>query len=58
MDVTLKTEVPGLILNVHTHEGKGVISWKKDGQVLIRTFMHPDAVHILEEQFQAQLITQ
>jgi hypothetical protein len=58
MDITLKTDKPGLILNVHTENGRGVMSWKLDGVVLIRTFMHPDAVEILEEQFQAGLITQ
>lgn len=57
MDITLKTDIPGLVLNVHTHEGRGVMSWKRNGEVLIRTFMHPDAVEILEGQFQAELIT-
>ena len=58
MDITLKTEVPGLTLNIHTENGKGVLSWRRDGTVLIRTFLHPEAVDILEEQFSAHLITQ
>jgi hypothetical protein len=58
MDVTLKTDIPGFVLNIHTENGKGVMSWRRDGVVLIRTFLHPDAVDILEEQFRADLITQ
>jgi hypothetical protein len=52
LDFTAKTDDPSLILKIHLEGDKGSARWVKNGETIVRVFMHEEAVRLLRENYQ------
>lgn len=55
-DISIPVEGTGLTIHLLLEENgpRGSMTWQEGEDVLIRTYLHPEAVAILKEKFKAK----